>query len=241
MSQATLTDASVPLPPIAWPAATYQIVDKHQLHSFAGMSELGVPTTESAADDSQQKDLRERAMDLYIRFIPDAMQTAGFPSHIIRKCSKAFASKSAMEDESYAQWKSGGMRQSQRQCLEDIEGKIKQLELDYFSNQGEHQRLREVMCILLHKTMNALVVRDGGLYPIGTSRAEGEYQQSYHTAASEFEDRSELFASAWEKALGWLTDRYFTSVEEMMTLIEKDADPTVEELSSYSRATSEQK
>lgn len=197
--------------------------------------------TRTGGNDRRQKDLREGAMDLYITFIPDAMVKAGFFPHATRRCSKAFASKSAMEDESYAKWKPGGMKQSQRQCLEDIEGKIKQLELDYFSNQGEHQSLRETMCNLLHKTMNALVVRDGGLYPVDTSRAEGEYQQSYHTAASEFEDKSELFASAWEKALGWLTDRYFTSVEEMMTLIEKNAGPTVENLSSYSRATSEQK
>lgn len=191
------------------------------------MSDPSVAPTESVADGGQQQDLRERAMNLYIRFIPKALETANFSSDQIMPCFRYFQSELkelTMETGDYASWKSRqSLNDSQSQQLAEIERKIHELEEGFPSRSKEHQRLRETMCGLLYAAMNALDLMHAGLY---TRNYEGKkYKEGYEKIASECSDKTELLASAWEEALGSLTGGYKTSVEEMQTILRTELKP----------------
>lgn len=179
------------------------------------MNEYSLRPTQSAAIDSQQQDLRKRAMNLYIQYIPRALETGKFSPYLIIPCYYFFQSEVGelkSETGAYASWKSRQrLTVNQIQRLGEIEQEIYRLEEDFPLRSEEHRDLRRKMCGLLSSAMNALDCLHARIY---MREYEGKkYKDSYQKVASDYNGETELLASRWKETLGSLT-RSFTEVSE---------------------------
>jgi hypothetical protein len=145
-------------------------------------------------------------MNLYIQYIPRALETGKFSPYLIIPCCYFFQLEVGdlkSETGAYASWKSRQeLAVSQIQQLAEIEREIYRLEEDFPSRSEEHQVLRRKMCGLLSLAMSAL---DHVYADIYMSYDEGKkYKVGYEKVASEYGGGTELLASAWKVTSGSL-------------------------------------
>lgn len=154
-------------------------------------------------------------MNLYIRFIPRALETAHFSPEQIMPYLDFFQSEVGelkSETGAYASWKSRQrLTVDQIQRLGEIEQKIYKLEEDFPLRSEKHRDLRRKMCGLLSLAMSALDHVHADIY---MSYDDGKkYKVGYEKVASDYDGETELLASRWKEASESLI-RSFTRVYE---------------------------